>query len=68
MDQKELPAPLANENKPKETTSPSILSQKLSGSFQIPTVETEHSLSSMTKNPEEEKTKPKIDPYREIPG
>ena len=64
--QKELPAPPVNADKLKETP-PSILSQKLSGPFQIPTVETEHSLSNMTKNSEEGKIKPKIDPYREIP-
>lgn len=47
----------------KET--PSILSQKLSGSFQIPTVETEHSLSNMTKDSGEDKMKSsKVDPYR----
>ena len=45
-------------------TSP-ILTQKLSGSFQIPTVETEHTLNNMTKDSGEEKTKlPKADPYR----
>ena len=65
--QKELSAPPANTDKPKEVVPSSILSKKLSGSFQIPTVETEHSLSNMTKNSEEEKTKLKIDPYREIP-
>ncbi len=41
-----------------------ILAQKLSGSFQIPAVETEHSLANMTKSSGEEKTKPKVDPYR----
>ena len=65
--QKELPAPPVNADKLKETP-PSILSQKLSGSFQIPTVETEHSLSNMTKTLEEGKIKPKIDPYREPPN
>ena len=44
---------------------PSILSQKLSGSFQVPKVETDHSLNNMTKSSEEEKSKlPKVDPYR----
>jgi hypothetical protein len=43
----------------------SILSQKLSGAFSIPKVETDHSLNNMTKGSGEEKTTlPKIDPYR----
>lgn len=51
------------ENPPK---TPSILSQKLSGTFSIPKVETDHSLNNMTKGSGEEKTTlPKVDPYRE---
>jgi hypothetical protein len=58
--EKELPAPPADINK-----APSILEQKLSGSFQIPTVETEHTISNISKDSGEEKTKlPKADPYR----
>ena len=49
-----------------------ILAQKLSGSVQIPTVRTEHTLDNLTKintpNPGNTKVeKPKVDPYREIP-
>ena len=64
--EKELPAP------PEEKLIgkiPSILEQKLSGSFRIPTVETEHTLSNISKDTDV-LTKPKIpniDPYREIP-
>jgi flagellar hook-length control protein FliK len=57
--QKELTAPTKNEE------TPSILSQKLSGSFQIPKTETDHSITNLSKH-----TKPKIpqaDPYREVP-
>jgi hypothetical protein len=56
--EKELPAP------PKKEEIHPILSQKLSGSFQIPTVQTEHSINNMTKGSGEEKTKPRVDPYR----
>ncbi len=57
--EKELPAP------PTEEKAPSILTQKFSGAFQIPTVETDHSLNNMSKDSGEEKTKlPKVDPYR----
>lgn len=42
----------------------SILDKKLSGSFQVPKVETDHSLNNMTKIPEDGK---KVDPYRELP-
>ena len=57
----------------------SISAQKLSGSFQIPTVKTEYSLNNISKqgapvnsNPvpiltDTSPVKPKIDPYREIP-
>ncbi len=49
---------------PEKTSS--ILSQKLSGTFSIPKVETDHSLNNMTKGSGEEKTTlPKVDPYRE---
>jgi len=44
-----------------ETAHP-ILAQKLSSSFQIPKVETNHSLSNLSKT-----TPLKIDPYRELP-
>ncbi len=51
------------ENPPK---TPSILEQKLSGSFQISPTETEHTIANMTKGSGEEKTTlPKVDPYRE---
>ena len=43
----------------------SILGQKLSGTFQIPKTETDHSITNLSKD-----TKPKIpqaDPYREVP-
>jgi len=44
------------------------LAQKLSGSFKIPAVETNHTLTNMTNLQQKEKTNPpKIDPYREIP-
>ena len=45
----------------------SLLMQKLSGSFQIPKVETEHSLPNIKKNTGEETKSPKVDPYRELP-
>ncbi len=44
-----------------------ILNQKLSGSFQIPKTETEHTINNITKASENEKTLPKVDPYRELP-
>ena len=60
--EKELPAPVK-----KEENHP-ILAQKLSGSFQIPTTETDHSLNNMTKDasiPIKPSTGiPKVDPYR----
>lgn len=56
---------------PKEELHP-ILAQKLSGSFKIPMVTTEHTLENITKTANETKTPvpqaPKVDPYREIPG
>lgn len=58
LTEKELPAP----------PTPSILSQKLSGAFQIPGVETDHSLENITKNIDTNndatKNLPKVDPYR----
>ncbi len=56
---------------PSPNTAPSISSQKLSGSFQLPTIKTEYSLPSVGKD----KITPSIsrntigssDPYREIP-
>jgi hypothetical protein len=49
-----------------------MLSQKMSGSFQVPIVKTEHTLENITKTnvpvPVDLKPKiPKVDPYREIP-
>jgi hypothetical protein len=49
-----------------------MLSQKMSGSFQMPIVKTEHTLENITKTntpvPVDLKPKiPKVDPYREIP-
>ncbi|MCX6751257.1 MAG: hypothetical protein NT161_00605 [Candidatus Nomurabacteria bacterium] len=62
LTEKELPAPAI-------PSTPSILSQKLSGAFQIPKTETEHSLENITKNNSTNdittKNLPKIDPYRE---
>ena len=63
--EKELPEPAKGE------AAPSILEQKLSGSFQIPNVETEHTLNNISKD-SGVSTKPKVgipkvDPYREIP-
>ena len=46
----------------KET--PSILMQKLSGSFQIPAVQTDHSLSNLSQDSMPNSI-PKVDPYRE---
>ena len=52
----------------KNNPAPSILDQKLSGTFKIPKVETNHSLSNMTKNTNSGMSKDtKTDPYREIP-
>ena len=70
--QKELEAPTKEEIEKEKTETPSILTQKLSGSFQIPKVETEHTLTNMTKD-SSISTKPKVgipnvDPYREIPS
>jgi len=47
-----------------------ILAQKISGSFQVPVVNTEHTLENITKTASDGVIKPKIpnvDPYREIP-
>ncbi|MEK7089021.1 MAG: hypothetical protein AAB913_02740, partial [Patescibacteria group bacterium] len=80
--EKELPAGKEQkgqslENSPKtvlgeKDKTPSILAQKLSGSFQIPMVQTEHTLNNISKdadNSAKSKTGiPNIDPYREIPG
>ncbi|MFA6586124.1 MAG: hypothetical protein WCS86_03110 [Candidatus Paceibacterota bacterium] len=46
--------------------TPSILTQKLTGSFQMPTVKTEHSIPNVTKIADIP-TKSKTDPYRELP-
>ncbi|MFA5095536.1 MAG: hypothetical protein WC447_02675 [Candidatus Paceibacterota bacterium] len=72
--EKELPAPSKEElaHLPIDSETGKeihpILAQKLSGSFQIPTVETEHSLTNMTKDsgiPIKPSTEiPKVDPYR----
>ena len=58
--------------KPEPTTVPPILAQKLSVSFQIPSVKTEHFLENITKTPPPTPASPKvekplIDPYRELP-
>jgi len=64
----EVPSKTASENKEK---TPSILAQKLSGSFQIPMVQTEHTLNNISKDADslaKPKTGiPNVDPYREIP-
>ncbi|TSC77982.1 MAG: hypothetical protein G01um101424_116 [Parcubacteria group bacterium Gr01-1014_24] len=51
-----------------ETAHP-ILAQKLSGSFQIPMVKTDHSLKNLQPSSTQNGTIPKkpVDPYREIP-
>lgn len=75
--QKELPAGNREElkgeplkNSPRVPLGNSILGQKLSGTFQIPKTETDHSSAYVTKEETKgEKTKlPNIDPYREIPS
>lgn len=63
---------IIDENKKETKEAPSILTQKLSSSFQIPIAKTEHSLENITKTniiiPQNTKaSKPTIDPYREIP-
>ncbi|OGI92725.1 hypothetical protein A2933_00710 [Candidatus Nomurabacteria bacterium RIFCSPLOWO2_01_FULL_46_18] len=48
--------------------APSMLAQKLSGSFQIPSTKTEYSVPNVTKDEEKPvPQKPTVDPYREIP-
>ncbi|MFA4975595.1 MAG: hypothetical protein WC839_02270 [Candidatus Paceibacterota bacterium] len=50
--------------------TPSILGQKLSGTFQNPTTETEHTLENITKNASANSDiskSPTVDPYREVP-
>lgn len=48
-----------------------MLAQKMSGTFQIPIVKTEHTLNNLTPsntpNVAPKTDKPKVDPYREIP-
>jgi hypothetical protein len=47
-----------------------VLAQKMSGSFQIPSVKTEHTLDNITKTDtitNDTRKETKIDPYREIP-
>ena len=58
--QRELSSPIGDQAHP-------LINQKLSGSFKIPTVETEHFVNNLTKDSEKEATTPKIDPYRELP-
>jgi len=66
---------IIDENKKEIKETHPIFAQKLSGSFQIPVVKTEHSLDNITKintinapTPQSTITsKPTIDPYREIP-
>lgn len=43
-----------------------MLAQKLSGSFQIPSVKTEHAPENISSNSAPKAT-PRVDPYREIP-
>jgi len=54
-----------NINLENEKTIKSILSQKLSGTFQTPTSKTEYSLDNISKT--DESVKNSKDPYREIP-
>lgn len=59
-------------NKEEKSVVHPILAQKMTSSFQIPSVKTEHSLENITKTnvsiPPDTKTKNGgIDPYREIP-
>lgn len=63
----DLTIPELNAGK-KEEAHP-ILAQKLSGSFQIPTVKTDHSLKNLQPSSPQNGTIPKkpVDPYREIP-
>lgn len=50
---------------PNKKDTYSILTQKLSGSFKIPTVETNHSIPNVTKDSERNKPElPRVDPYR----
>lgn len=58
--------------KPTPTSQPPILAQKLSDSFHVPIIKTEHTLENITKAniptpPSPTANKPTIDPYREIP-
>lgn len=71
-----IPVSTQKDNVSQETsTSPivhPVLAQKMSGSFQIPSVKTEHTLDNITKTDTlvSDNIKPKIrnsDPYREIP-
>jgi len=55
---------------PNKKDTYSLLTQKLSGSFKIPSVETNHSLENITKNSNMNSGMikgSKVDPYREIP-
>ena len=65
---------LINKETENQKTIQSVASQKLSGSFQIPTVKTEYTLNNISKqNQPQTQTstpttpKPNVDPYREIP-
>jgi len=60
----ELTAPIEAPVKIKGEEAPSILSKKLSESFQIPMVQTDHSLSNLSPNKTPSAT-PRVDPYRE---
>lgn len=51
-------------NSPRVPLGNSILEQKLSGAFQIPTTETNHSLGNLSSS-NKPSTTPKVDPYRE---
>ena len=70
-DKLELETKPDEKSKPREEMDP-ILTQKLSASFQVPVVKTEHSLENISKtnvvNPVITKPKiPNVDPYRETP-
>lgn len=61
------PAPPANLPVAEKKETDSILTQKLSTSFRIPVVKTDHSENSPKKSGIQAVEKTKVDPYREIP-
>ncbi|MFH1201102.1 MAG: hypothetical protein V1484_02110 [bacterium] len=66
-----IPAsPASGSEKLESMPPPPILAQKLSDSFQVPIVKTEHTLENITKSPNTDSgivKSPGIDPYRETP-